>query len=138
MIGRSDLISDSRFATIPDRLARIPELIAEIEKQLVSRSADEWVSLMLEAGIPAAPILNLADALDSDHTRAREMVMELEHPIEGSVRSLGFPVKFSGTPPSVRRSPPLLGEQSAEIMKEIGIEDEGVESLRRGGAFGGQ
>jgi crotonobetainyl-CoA:carnitine CoA-transferase CaiB-like acyl-CoA transferase len=138
VIGRPDLISDSRFATIPDRLARIPELIAEIEKQLASRSADEWVNLMLEAGIPAAPILNLADALDSDHAKAREMVMDLEHPIEGSVRSLGFPVKFSGTPPMVRRSPPLLGEQSGEIMREIGIEDDGVESLRREGAFGGQ
>lgn len=92
---------------------------------------------MLAAGVPAAPILNLADALDSDHAKARQMVMELEHPVEGSVRSLGFPVKFSGTPPVVRLPPPLLGEQSAEIMREIGIADDGVEALRRGGAFGG-
>jgi len=137
VVGRPELVSDPRFATIPDRLARIPELIAEIEKQLATRSADEWVELMLAAGIPAAPILNLADALDSDHAKARQMVMELEHPVEGSVRSLGFPVKFSGTPPVVRLPPPLLGEQSAEIMREIGIADDGVEALRRGGAFGG-
>jgi crotonobetainyl-CoA:carnitine CoA-transferase CaiB-like acyl-CoA transferase len=137
VIGRPDLIADARFATISDRLARVPELILEIEKQLASRSAEEWVALMLAAGIPAAPILNLADALDSDHAKARDMVMEVAHPVEGSVRSLGFPVKFSETPPIVRRSPPLLGEHSIDIMREIGIEEAGVEALRRGGAFGG-
>ena len=98
VIGRPDLVSDPRFATIADRLARVRELIAEIEKPLAIKSADEWVKLMLEAGVPAAPILNLADAPDSDQAKARGMVMGLAHPVEGSVRSLGFPVKFSATP----------------------------------------
>jgi crotonobetainyl-CoA:carnitine CoA-transferase CaiB-like acyl-CoA transferase len=79
----------------------------------------EWVNALLAAGVPAAPIYNYEQALASDHVAARQMVMNVPHPVEGTFRSLGFPVKMRGTPQQVRYPPPLLGEHSREIRQEL-------------------
>ncbi|MBV8816590.1 MAG: CoA transferase, partial [Verrucomicrobia bacterium] len=62
-------------------------------------------------------------------------VMDIEHPVEGKVRSIGFPVKLSGTPQQLRMPPPLLGAHTDEILAELGIGPEALEKLRAGGAF---
>jgi len=80
------------------------------------RPADEWVAALLAAGVPAAPILDYEEALDSEQARARNMVMEIEHPVEGTVKALGFPVKLSGTPQQVRYPAPLLGQHTNEVF----------------------
>jgi crotonobetainyl-CoA:carnitine CoA-transferase CaiB-like acyl-CoA transferase len=64
------------------------------------------------------------------------MVMEMEHPVEGTIRQLGFPVKLHGTPQQLRRPPPLLGQHTEEIMREAGCEPAAIERLRAAGAFG--
>ena len=133
VIGRPELRQDQRFATIAGRLANREELVAEIEQSLASHTAAEWIERLLAAGVPAAPILNLAQALGSEHAQARRMVMEMPHPVEGSVRSLGFPVKLSATPPSLRRPPPLLGEHTAEVLRELGIEETDKDSAAASG-----
>jgi formyl-CoA transferase len=135
VIHRSDLLKDSRFITIADRLANRLVLIEELEKTFTTRPADYWVEQLLAAGIPAGPIYNYAQALDNDHVRHRKMVMEIEHPVEGKVRAIGFPVKLSGTPQQLRMPPPLLGADTEEILVELGIGREAVEKLRAGGAF---
>jgi crotonobetainyl-CoA:carnitine CoA-transferase CaiB-like acyl-CoA transferase len=123
VLERSDLLSDARFGTIADRLLNREALIGELEKSFAARPAAEWVEILLAAGIPAGPILNFAQALASDHARAREAVMEIDHPVEGRVKSIGFPVKLSRTQQAVRRPPPLLGEHNEEILDELGIDD---------------
>ncbi|MDX5446181.1 MAG: CoA transferase, partial [Zoogloeaceae bacterium] len=70
--------------------------------------------------IPAGPILSYPEAFDSEHGQHRGMCMEIDHPIEGKVKNIGFPVKLLGTPQQVRRHPPLLGEHNEEIAAEIG------------------
>lgn len=135
VIGRSDLVKDSRFATIADRLANRIALIEELEKSFTTRPADYWVEQLLAAGIPAGPICNYAQALDNEHVRHRNMVMEIDHPIEGKVRSIGFPVKLSATPQQLRLPPPLLGAHTDEILGELGISPEVRETLRAAGAF---
>jgi formyl-CoA transferase len=134
VLERSDLAADERFATIVGRLANRLVLIEELEKTFAVRTAAEWIDILLAAGIPAGPILNYAEALASEHAKAREAVIEFEHPIEGKVKSIGFPVKLSETKQRVLRHPPLLGEHNDEILAELGIDAETREQLRAEGA----
>src|SRR5207248_739782 len=113
-----------------DRLLNRVALMEELEKAFATRPAAEWVDILLAAGIPAGPILNYAEALASDHAKAREAVMEFDHPVEGWVKSIGFPVKLSRTKQSFRRPPPLLGEHNEEIFDELGMDSPTREKLR--------
>jgi crotonobetainyl-CoA:carnitine CoA-transferase CaiB-like acyl-CoA transferase len=135
LLERPDLLQDSRFASIADRLLNRVVLIEELEKTLVDRPAEYWIGQMLAAGIPAGPIHDYAQALDNDHARHRGVVLEIEHPVEGTLRSIGFPVKLSGTPQQVRMPPPLLGQHTEEVLTELGLSPEELENLRTGGAF---
>jgi crotonobetainyl-CoA:carnitine CoA-transferase CaiB-like acyl-CoA transferase len=135
VIERPDLFADSRFATNSERLANRRALIAEMEKSLGAKNADEWIDLLLAAGVPAGPILNYAQALGSEHAAAREATMEIDHPVEGKVKSIGFPVKLSRSKQRVRLPPPLLGQHTEEILKELGIDEAGRAALRAEGAI---
>jgi formyl-CoA transferase len=119
-LERADLADDPRFATNEARMAHLPELVGEVESALTGRPADEWVERLLAAGVPAAPILDYAQVFSDPHTAARRMVEEVEHPVEGTIRTLGFPLKMSATPLRVRRPPPLLGEHTEEVLRERG------------------
>ena len=132
-LERPDLLNDSRFGTISGRLLNRSPLIEEIEKSFAARPAGEWVQILLNAGIPAGPILNYEEALASEQVRAREAVMEFDHPVEGRVKSIGFPVKLSHTVQRIRRPPPLLGQHNDEIFDELGIPVELREQLRSQG-----
>ena len=103
------------------RLANRAALEEELERSFRQQPKDYWVDTLLAAGIPAGPILTYPQAFESEHGRAREMRMEIDHPIEGTVPNIGFAVKLSGTPQQVRRHPPLLGEHNAEVLAELGI-----------------
>lgn len=135
LLERPDLAADARFATIPGRLQHRLALIEEIEKSFAARNAGDWVELLLRAGIPAGPILNYAEALNSEQALARQAVIEIDHPVEGRVKSIGFPVRLSDTVQRVRRPPPLLGEHNEEILDELGISSELRTQLRNRGTL---
>ncbi len=124
VLGRPELGKDARFTTIANRLRNRLALVGELEILLAERPVAEWVDILLAAGIPAGPILDYAQALSSEQVAARQAVMEFDHPVEGRVKSIGFPVKLSETAQSVRRPPPLLGEHNEEIFDELGISGE--------------
>jgi len=118
-LARPALADDARFATNPARMANLPALVEELESALAERPTDAWVERLLAAGVPAAPLHDYAQVFADPHTHARRMVEEVEHPVEGTIRTLGFPLKMSATPLRVRRPPPLLGEHTAEILREL-------------------
>ncbi|MBW4653490.1 MAG: CoA transferase [Kaiparowitsia implicata GSE-PSE-MK54-09C] len=122
-IGRPELKDDPRYANNIDRVQRRGELAAELQPTFHSRPAEEWVELFLAAGVPAGPINDYSVALDNEHVRHRKAVIDIDHPVEGSFKALGFPAKLSSTPASVRRHPPLLGEHTGEIMAELALLD---------------
>ncbi|MGQ0647990.1 MAG: CaiB/BaiF CoA transferase family protein [Gemmatimonadaceae bacterium] len=127
VLGRDSVTTDARFATNDARMSHRGALATEIEKALGERTTAEWVDRFLQAGVPAGPIHDYAQVFDDPHTIARAMIEEIEHPVEGSVRTLGFPLKMRDTPLQVRRPPPLLGEHGAEILRELGA-DHGIEN----------
>ena len=120
-IGRADLLDDARFATTTRGWRNRAELAAELEAALAGRDTDDWVETLLAAGVPCGPIHDYAQVVDDPHTLAREMVVELEHPVEGTVRALGIPLKLSDTPGAIRRPAPLLGEHTEEVLREAGL-----------------
>jgi crotonobetainyl-CoA:carnitine CoA-transferase CaiB-like acyl-CoA transferase len=119
VIGRPELQDDPRYSTNAARVTNRIELIEELAPTFLIRTKDEWIELLLKAGVPAAPILDYGEAVVSEQAQAREMVQMIPHPIEGEFRALGFPVKMRGTPQQVRFPPPLLNEHGDEIRKEL-------------------
>ena len=129
-LGREELIEDKRFATNADRMENRPELVEELEAATKKKSTDEWVEILLEAGFPAGPIYNYKEVFEDPHTAAREMMVEMDHPVEGAVKGLGIPVKLSETPGEIRRAAPLLGEHTEETLAKLGYSEDAIADLR--------
>jgi len=119
-IGASQLSEDPRFLTNQDRMSNREELITELEKVFTQRTTEEWVTLLNDAGFPAGPILDIPQMHQDQQAVYREMITEVQHPVAGAVKTLGAPVKFHGTPGSVERAAPLLGQHSVEVLTEAG------------------
>lgn len=119
MLGREEMQLDARFSTNAARLANRLALIAAMAPTFASRSRQEWIDGLLAAGVPAAPILDYAEAVVSEQAMAREMVQMVPHPAEGEFKALGFPVKLSATPQQMRLPPPLLDEHGDDIRREL-------------------
>jgi len=134
-LDRKELLDDPRFQTNPNRLDNREVLIEELEKTFVTRTSDDWVETLLGVGIPAGTMYTYPEAFESEHGRHRKMRMEIDHPNEGTVSNIGFAVKLNGTPQQVRMHPPLLGEHTSDILKEIGMDASAVEDLTSRGAF---
>jgi len=110
---------DPRFSSNAARNMHRKELIELLETKLATKDAADWVEVFVENSIPAGPINYPEDTLTDDHIIAREMIVELEHPLLGIVRSIGNPIHLSENGPTYRRYPPGLGEHNEEIRQEI-------------------
>jgi crotonobetainyl-CoA:carnitine CoA-transferase CaiB-like acyl-CoA transferase len=131
-VGREDLIAGQFEA--PGSSAH-----AEVEAIFLARTRDEWSTFASEFDCCLEPVLELGEALDSDLVRAREMVVEIDQPGAAQpVRQLGVPVKLSRTPGDVRRRPaPSLGEDTDDLLREAGYDDQAIAALHDSGAVGG-
>ena len=135
ILERPDLLQKVEYQTIAGRLGQREQLIQELENSFALKSADEWIDLLLEHGIPAGPILDYPQAFESEHGRHRQMRIEIDHPLEGKVPNIGFAVKMQGTPQEVRRHPPLLGEHTQEVLMQAGFTPDEIKALEEQGAF---
>ena len=129
-VGLPELIEDERFATPTRRLENNKEVTALFQEAFLKRNAAEWIDLFQAAGVPAGPIYTVADVLDEDpHVKAREMVVEVDHPVVGKMKTLGVPVKLSETPGAVTRAAPTLGQHTREILAELDYSEVEIDSL---------
>lgn len=115
----------------PEETERAKAVLAEAFAQ---KPRDEWVKLLWEADIPAGPVNSLGEAFADPQMQAREMLLHVDHPVEGRLPQIGFPVKFSDTPGAIHRPPPVLGEHTDEILAELGYDEAAVISLKETGA----
>lgn len=120
ILGVEDtLMTDERFATNSARNVHRAELIPLLEALLQRRDAADWVEALVAAGVPAGPINFPDETLTDEHIIARGMIVELEHPSIGPVRSIALPARFATDGPIYRRYPPRLGEHNAEIRAAV-------------------
>ncbi|RZQ63354.1 CaiB/BaiF CoA transferase family protein [Amycolatopsis suaedae] len=136
VLGRPDLAADERFTTNTDRVRNREPLATELTCTLRTRDTADWVERLLEAGVPAGPIHDYAQSCADPHTQARQMVLEMEQPGEGRVRTLGIPVKLSDTPGSVTRPAPGLGQHTDEVLRAAGYSAGEIAAMRQTGAAG--
>jgi crotonobetainyl-CoA:carnitine CoA-transferase CaiB-like acyl-CoA transferase len=111
------LMRDERFASNAQRNIHRAELIPLLEQILQQRDAAAWVEALVAAGIPAGPINFPDETLTDEQVIARRMIVELEHPLIGSVKSIAMPVRFAANGPTYRRYPPRLGEHNSEVRE---------------------
>lgn len=119
VLNLPELLTDERFSNNSIRTANFHELHAIMDGVLVNKTIDEWLALLEEAGIPCAPINNIERILKDPHIQAREMIVEIEHPIAGHLKMPGVPVKLSETPGAVHTHAPLLGHDKNAILHEL-------------------
>ncbi len=123
------LMVDPRFATNPQRNQHRDELIPLLEEILITRDANEWLDKFVDNGIPSGPINFPDETLTDEHLIARGMIVELEHPTLGVIRSIGNPIVMSENGPTYRRYPPSLGEHNSEIRAEVATDTIAEENL---------
>jgi crotonobetainyl-CoA:carnitine CoA-transferase CaiB-like acyl-CoA transferase len=129
VLDRPEWLHDPRFHSLADRMRHIDELEREIEALTRTRTTAEWIEALDRAGVPGGPVLTYEQALSDPHILARSMVVELEHPVIGPMRTIGPPTKFSTIDYAVRGPAPWLGQHTREVLLEIGLSDEEVGAL---------
>ena len=129
------LASDPRFATNAGRMEHRPELVRLLTEQLTRRTTAEWMALFDRVGLPAGPILGIAEAVAHPQTIERGMIVETRHPTAGSVKGLGLPITFSEGRDNSGRPAPRLGEHTVEVLREFAFSDEDIRTLRQEGAI---
>ncbi|MFE2940013.1 CaiB/BaiF CoA transferase family protein [Streptomyces sp. NPDC059255] len=136
LIGREDLTTDPRFTHPADRKTHRDALRDEVEAGLAARPAAEWEEILSDAGVPAARVLSVPDALGLDHLATRGFVHDLPFPDgrERPLRVLGSPVRVDGEPAVTPSPPPLLGEHTDTVLGELGYTAAEITALREGGA----
>ena len=131
VLDRSDLIEDERFLTLADRNRNQPILKEIIEKITQARATDEWIERLNAAKVPCGTVRTVKEALELEQTKARQMVVEMEDALRGKVKMLGIPTKMSATPGAIQRLPPLLGEHTEEVLKNLGYSLSQIEALEK-------
>jgi crotonobetainyl-CoA:carnitine CoA-transferase CaiB-like acyl-CoA transferase len=135
VMGLEPLIQDKRFLTVTDRLTNRSELTQLLGKKLSEKTNKEWEAILDKAGVANGPILYIDEVFKDPQVLHQKMLMEIDHPTAGKIKSLGFPVKLSRTPAELKNPPPLLGQHTEEVLKELGYRPQEIETMHGEGVI---
>ena len=130
---RPQWLTDPRFATAGARLAHIDDLEREIEAIFTTRPTAQWVEKLDAAEVPGGPVYGYDQIMDDPHIEARKMVVDIDHPRIGPMKTIGLPLKSTGELTAIRQPAPWLGQHSSEILGTIGYADAEIEAMFAGG-----
>jgi crotonobetainyl-CoA:carnitine CoA-transferase CaiB-like acyl-CoA transferase len=132
--GHPELIEEPRFRTLADRVRNIDDTYEKTGEIMATRTTKEWLRLFDRSGVPLIVVNSLEDLITDPHLAATGFWQFQDHPTEGRLRHASFPVGFSATPASIYRHAPRLGEHTAEVLREAGLDREAIEQLEAAGA----
>lgn len=135
-LGEPQWKDDARYKTNADRVAHRQELEGKIEDVTRRKTTQEWLEVFEGRGMPYAAINDVQGALNHEHTKARNMVVEVKHETCGTIKMVNTPIKMSETQPTIRSAPPTLGEHTDEVLLEhLGLSQSEVSKLKASGAI---
>jgi crotonobetainyl-CoA:carnitine CoA-transferase CaiB-like acyl-CoA transferase len=129
VLKRPDWADDARFVDLDARMAHIDELEAEIEAITTTLPTNDWVDRLDVAGVPGGPVLTYEETLQDPHVLARGMVAEVDHPIIGPMKTIAPPTRFSDLEFEVRSPAPWLGQHTASVLTELGVDADEIDRL---------
>ncbi|KAJ3473477.1 hypothetical protein NLG97_g10284 [Lecanicillium saksenae] len=136
-LGKPEWKDDAKYKTNADRVANRVELEDKIETISQQKTTKEWLAIFEGKGMPYAAVNDVQDTLNLEHTKARNMVVEVDHESCGPMKLVNSPVKFSETQPGVRTPPPTLGQHTNELLSEhLGMSDADITALKDQGVIG--
>ena len=133
VLGQPALAQDERFAKNASRVRNLAVLHPLIAGLLKEQDRSHWVAALDAAGVPAGPINAIPEVFEDRQVKHRRMLVDVPHPLSGTVPQVASPMRFTAAPLVHDRAPPLLGEHSVEILRDIGIGDAEIEQLRKSG-----
>ncbi len=127
--NKAEWLQDPRFNDPNIRVKNADALEVELEKVLTTQPTAYWVEKMDAAGVPGGPVYGYDQIMKDPHIKARNMVVDIDHPKIGPMKTLGLPIKSTGALTQIRQPAPWLGQHTEEVLREIGYADGDVREL---------
>jgi crotonobetainyl-CoA:carnitine CoA-transferase CaiB-like acyl-CoA transferase len=129
VLNLPEMLLDARYATNGSRMTHRDALVETMSSVLRTRATDDWVGDFERAGVPAGPVKTMGQVLEDPQVLARDMVVDVDHPVAGNITALGCPIKFSHGSGMTRRGAPLYGQHTEEVLAELGYSPDNIATL---------